>query len=120
MLEPAKTLALTSARYLPSGDPVEGYEIHLGQTTGPDRDRAWLAIGPRTDGAASPDGRVQGTYLHGLFSSDAFRHAYLAQLGAPVSDTAYDDGVDAALDALADHLETHLDLDTLLALASTA
>jgi adenosylcobyric acid synthase len=116
-LEPAKTLALTSARYLPSGDAVEGYEIHLGQTEGPDRARAWLGLAGRTDGAASADGRVMGTYLHGLFASDTFRRAYLMRLGAPASELGYDDGVEATLDALADHLEAHLDLDAVLALA---
>jgi adenosylcobyric acid synthase len=117
VLEPAKTLSLASAIYLPTGDPVEGYEIHLGRTEGPDLSRAWLGLDGRRDGAASPDGRVIGTYLHGLFASDAFRRAYLAQLGAPVSQTAYEDGVEAVLDALAAHLDTHLDLDALLALA---
>ncbi|GKY89534.1 cobyric acid synthase [Sinisalibacter aestuarii] len=117
VLEPAKTLALTAATYLPTGDAVEGYEIHLGRTEGPDCARAWLGLGERRDGAASPDGRIMGTYLHGLFASDAFRRAFLARLGAPVSDTSYDAGVEAALDALAAHLETHLDLDALLALA---
>ncbi|HHS94093.1 MAG TPA: cobyric acid synthase [Rhodobacterales bacterium] len=116
-LEPAKTLALTSARYRPTNDPVEGYEIHLGQTEGPDRARAWLDIGNRTEGATSADGRVAGSYLHGLFASDAFRPAYLARLGLPASDLGYDDGVEATLDALADHMQTHLDLDRLLALA---
>jgi len=117
-LEPAKTLALTAARYLPTGAAVTGYEIHLGQTEGPDRARAWLGLGPRTDGAASPDGRVMGCYLHGLFAADAFRHAYLARLGMPASASGYDEGVEATLDALATHLEAHLDVDRLLALAA--
>lgn len=116
-LEPEKQLALTAATYRPTGDSVEGYEIHLGQTEGPDRARGWLEIGDRTDGAASADGRVMGTYLHGLFASDRFRRAFLAGLGAPVSELGYEDGVDAVLDALAAHLETHMDLDALLALA---
>jgi adenosylcobyric acid synthase len=116
-LEPTKTLALATATYLPTGDAVAGYEIHLGQTEGPDRARAWLGLDGRSDGAASPDGKVMGTYLHGLFASDAFRRAFLATLGAPVSDTGYDDGLEATLDALAAHLEAHLDLDALLALA---
>ena len=116
-LEPAKTLALASARYLPTGDPVEGYEIHLGETEGPDRDRAWLGLGARSDGAASANGLVSGTYLHGLFASDDFRRTYLARIGLPASERGYDDGVEAALDGLADHMEAHLDLDRLLALA---
>ncbi|MEZ5769922.1 MAG: cobyric acid synthase CobQ, partial [Paracoccaceae bacterium] len=118
VLEPAKTLALTEARALASGETVEGYEIHLGRTVGADCARAWLDLGDgRRDGAASPDGRVMGTYLHGLFASDGFRRAYLAGLGAAPSDRGYDDGVEAALDALAAHCETHLDLDRLFDLA---
>ncbi len=116
-LEPAKTLALTEATYLATGESVAGYEIHLGQTEGPDRARAWLGIGDRKDGAASADGRVMGTYLHGLFASDAFRKAFLAQLGAETSDLTYTDALDATLDKLGAHVEAHLDLDALLALA---
>jgi adenosylcobyric acid synthase len=70
----------------------------------------------RPDGAASPDGRVAGSYLHGLFASDPFRRAFLAGLGA-ASRLAYDDQVEGALDALADHVEAHLDLDELLRIA---
>ena len=75
-----------------------------------------LKIGARHDGATSRDGRVQGTYLHGLFSSDAFRAAWLKGLGA-ASSLAYEARVETALDALADHLEAHLDIDALLAIA---
>ena len=39
-------------------------------------------IGGRPDGAISADGRVAGTYLHGLFAADGFRRAFLAGLGA--------------------------------------
>ena len=116
-LEPAKTLALTRATYLPTGDPVEGYEIHLGRTEGPDCARAWLGLDGRRDGAASADGRIRGTYLHGLFASDAFRAAYLSGLGAPAAAMTYEDGLEATLDGLAAHLEAHLDIDALLALA---
>jgi len=117
-LEPAKTLALTQATYLATGDAVQGYEIHLGQTEGPDRARAWLAVGDRPEGAATADGRVMGTYLHGLFGSDAFRRAFLATLGAPTSDLGYADGLEEVLETLAAHAEAHLDLDGLLGLAA--
>ncbi|MFB9149589.1 cobyric acid synthase [Roseovarius ramblicola] len=117
VLQPRKRLGLTEARHEPSGTPVRGYEIHLGETAGPDCERGWLRVGDRREGAQSPDGRVQGTYLHGLFAEDAFRAAYLAELGA-VSDLLYDDAVDATLDALARHLEMYLDVDRLLSLAS--
>lgn len=116
-LAPAKTLSLTEARYLATGDRVSGYEIHLGVTEGPDRARAWLDVAGRSEGAASADGRVRGTYLHGLFASDGFRRTYLTGLGAAVSGPGYDDGLERTLDALAAHIEAHLDLDGLLALA---
>ncbi len=111
-----KRLALTSARHVASGTAVEGYEIHLGKTQGPDCTRAWLEVNGRPEGAASSDGRVRGCYLHGLFASDAFRAAYLADLGA-MSEMRFDDSVEDTLDALAAHLETHMDVDQLLSLA---
>ena len=84
--------------------------------------RAHLALKPfsvlESEGASSPDGRVRGCYLHGLFAGDAFRAAYLRDLGAAPSGTGYDAGVEATLDALAGHLEAALDLDRLLALAA--
>lgn len=114
VLRAEKRLALTEAKY---GDvPVSGYEIHLGRTSGPDCARGWLTIGTRTEGAASADGHVRGTYLHGVLAQDGFRAAYLSELGGQ-SEIRFDDGVDAALDALAEHLEQSLDLDAMLALA---
>ncbi|GGF53831.1 cobyric acid synthase [Paracoccus acridae] len=97
------------------GQTVTGYEIHMGRTTGPDCARP-LAHVPGPDGAVSRDGRIMGTYLHGLFSDDGFRAAWLARLGA-ASQPGYEAGVDQALDDLADHLEAHLDVGGLLAVA---
>jgi adenosylcobyric acid synthase len=75
-----------------------------------------LTLDGRPDGAGSADGRVQGTYVHGLFAGDAFRRAWLAHLGI-ASTLAYEARIEAALDALADHLEAHLDIDRLLKIA---
>ena len=113
-----KRVTLTKAKALEGGAPVSGYEIHMGRTEGPDCTRAWLEIDGRPEGAASANGRIRGSYLHGIFSSDSFRASYLKQLGVS-SDIAYEDGVDQTLDDLADHLETHMDLDLLLSLAKT-
>ncbi|MEY8843195.1 cobyric acid synthase CobQ, partial [Cribrihabitans sp. XS_ASV171] len=104
------------ARALSSGVPVTGYEIHMGRTSGRDCARAWLDLDGRPEGAAARDGRVRGSYLHGLFSADGFRAEYLAMLGAE-SVPGYEDGVDDVLDRLADHLERHMDLDLMLSLA---
>lgn len=116
-LEPKKTLALIKARHIASGEPVEGYEIHLGRSTGPDTARAWLSVDGRPEGAVSADGRVLGCYLHGLFSADGFRKAYLEELGARAASSGFETRVDTTLEALAQHVETHLDLDRLLSLA---
>ena len=101
------------------GAAVTGYEMHIGETSGADTARPWLTLSDgRADGAVSADGRVMATYLHGLFSSDDFRRAFLSQLrGGQFAATSYEAGVEDALDALAAHLERHLDLDGLLALA---
>jgi adenosylcobyric acid synthase len=117
VMSPEKRLALTEATHIASGLPVSGYEIHLGRTTGPACARPLLSIGPRPEGAQSPDGRVQGTYLHGLFSADAFRAAFLTALGHPAPASDHAATVDQTLDALASHISTHLDLATILNLA---
>ena len=112
-----KRVTLSNATYDATGDPVAGYEIHIGDTHGPDRKNAWLTLDGRSEGAASADGRIRGCYLHGLFTSDGFRAAYMEGIGAPVQTMHYDAGIEAALDALAEHIETCLDVDRLLALA---
>ena len=114
VMKPEKRLALTAASYLSSGDAVQGYEIHIGETTGPDCARAWLSVDGRAEGAASADGHVMGCYLHGLFGADAFRAAFLDRLGLQAGSHDYMGGVEATLDALAEHVATHLDLDRLL------
>jgi adenosylcobyric acid synthase len=118
VMTPEKRLALTTATDIATGLPVQGYEIHLGRTTGPACARPWLMIGDRPEGAQSDDGRIRGTYLHGLFAADAFRAAWLAALGHSGPVAAHAAAVDATLDALARHIEAHLDLDALLALAA--
>ena len=117
VMKPEKRLALTTATYLPTGDAVQGYEIHIGQTDGPDRAHGWLSVNGRTEGAASANGQVRGCYLHGLFAADGFRARFLQNLGATGPVTAYGAGVEATLDALAEHLEAHLDIDAILGLA---
>src|SRR5690606_39728977 len=42
-----------------------------------------------TDGMVSGDGRIFGTYLHGLFTNDHFRRAWLESLGAPGGQTPF-------------------------------
>ena len=119
VLRPRKRLARTVAEDAATGTRATGYEIHLGETAGPDAARGWLTVGGRPHGASDASGRVRGCYLHGLFADDGFRQAFLAGLGAAPSDLRYEDGVDATLDALADHLAAALDLDSLNDMART-
>jgi adenosylcobyric acid synthase len=112
-----KRLSLVAARHAPSGLAVQGYEIHIGVTQGADCARPFAHVDGRAEGAMSADGRIMGSYLHGLFAQDAFRAAFVAGLGAAPSGLAYGARVQATLDALADHLEAHVDVAGLLALA---
>lgn len=117
-LGPHKRLAQVTGQHRATGQPIGGYEIHLGQSDGPDRARPFAHVAGRGEGAVSPSGQVAGSYLHGLFQSDAFRAAYLAGLGGRPSDHRHSDGIDRTLDALADHLEAHLDVAGILSLAA--
>ncbi|MEM6388959.1 MAG: cobyric acid synthase [Pseudomonadota bacterium] len=116
VMHPDKRLSQVSATHRASGTDFEGYEIHIGQSDGPDRALPFADIDGQPEGAISADGRVIGSYLHGMFASDAFRAAFLAAFGAP-STASYGATVEAVLDDLAQHLEAHLDLDAMLALA---
>jgi adenosylcobyric acid synthase len=67
------------------------------------------------DGAVSPDGRVLGTYLHGIFDNHGFRTAFLNRIrrekGLPLQ--SEDNMVEDPFDLLAQHLERHLDMKRL-------
>ena len=92
--------------------------MHMGRTSGRDVAKPMLHLGAQAEGAVSSDGRVMGCYLHGLFASDPFRHAFLSRLKSrPRSGLVYEDAIEATLDRLAAHLARHLDLDRLLATA---
>ena len=117
VMTPDKRLTETEAVHAATGTAFRGYEIHIGATEGPDRSRPFAHVEGRPEGAVSADGRVAGSYLHGMFRDDAFRKAWLAAQGAQASDFAYGETVERTLDALAAHMEAHLDLDALFATA---
>jgi adenosylcobyric acid synthase len=117
-----KTLASVTGVSPVTSDPVAGFEMHMGDTIGPDTTRPMLLIEDqdtnRPDGARSADGRVSGTYVHGLFASDDFRHSFLKSL-YPARSKGFDwnQHIDVALDRLADHLEAHIDTAQILEIA---
>ncbi|MCF6102541.1 cobyric acid synthase [Mesorhizobium muleiense] len=117
VMQPEKTVRNVSARSVQFDLPLQGYEIHLGRTTGPDTLRPSAVINGADDGAVSADGKVSGSYLHGLFSADAFRAKFLENLGVNSGGIDYRAEVERALDEIAAELETHLDCDAIFGLA---
>jgi adenosylcobyric acid synthase len=99
------------------GGAFEGYEMHVGRTTGPALERPLLSP---SGGATSADGRIAGCYVHGLFAKAEARAAFLAQFGAQAQVGDYGDVVDAALDEIAATLAQCFDIEALLRLAQAS
>jgi len=100
------------------GAPFSGYEMHIGATEGPDAAFPFARLADGSpEGAMSPDGRVIGSYVHGLFADDRQRGAWLQRFAAGKTQVSYETAVDAILDRLAAHLEAHVDVDRLLTLS---
>lgn len=113
-----KRLAAVSGVLTAAGARFHGYEMHIGRTSGPATHCPLIRFDDgRNDGAMSPDGRVCGTYVHGLFAADECRAALLAICEASVAARPYDATLDNALNVLAGHIETYVDVEQLLKLA---
>ena len=121
----AKALGEVLGTHLVSGAAVRGYEMHMGRSTGPAMQRSLFSLRRRgssatgnvdqeVEGAQSADGRIAGTYVHGVFAADEFRAWFLAQLGVRSAVTGFDGQVDEALDDIAQALEDCLDVERLL------
>lgn len=114
-----KVTVAIRGRHPQTGCPIEGYEIHMGRTRLGPGVTPWLEIqegeaGWRPEGAASPDGLVLGTYVHGLFDAPAFRRHFLNRLRLrrdwaplPVEPRP---SLDEQIDRLADFADKHLDM----------
>ncbi len=116
-MEPEKVTRTLDAEDALSGKRVTAYEIHAGRTAGPAMGRPFLDFAGEGEGARSADGRIAGCYLHGLFTSDAYRAWYLEGLGLQAGGLDYRASLEEALDDLAESLETHVDAEALLGLA---
>ncbi|MCM2466500.1 cobyric acid synthase [Methanoculleus oceani] len=97
---------------------VDGYEIHMGETERGDLPAAFAG-----EGAATPDGLVFGTYMHGLFQNPGAANALLAYLserrGVPFEPMTAapgggGNGIVAAYDDLARHFEEHVDMNAIM------
>ena len=121
-----KVLIRVVGSHRESGCPIEGYQVHMGRTrTGsgvvplldvqkPDQSVAWA------EGASSADGRVFGTYVHGLFDAPAFRRRFLnglrARRGWSALDVQAERSLDQTLDDWADFVAQHVDLPAIAAI----
>ena len=116
-----KVLRPAAGALIADGARFDGYEIHVGHTTGADLARPMLRFDEGgEDGAQSADGRIAGVYVHGLFSRASARASILGRLGVAATNADHAATVDAALDQIAEDLATAVDVDGLAALACFA
>jgi adenosylcobyric acid synthase len=108
---------------------VRGYFVHMGRTTGRGVRRCFLlrsrndVIGRSesgedegVDGAVNDNGKIWGTYLHGVFDLSGFRRAWINRIRdrkglTPLPDEISRDisqSLSGQLDTWADHLQLHL------------
>ena len=130
-MKSAKTLSRSSGTWLATGDPVEGYEIHMGITRSLSDMTPLIKVTKRngeriseSDGVVSEDGKKWGTYFHGLFNTTKFRCKFLQRLNPdyhPAEDNASASFIvqfrNQQYDLLADHFRAHLDLKKLAEIA---
>jgi adenosylcobyric acid synthase len=127
------TQVKASALGFPGLDPVgllTAYEIHMGfsESVGPGKpafeikDRNGRAV-KVLDGWVHPNGRIWGTYLHGVFDNDAFRKKLLDTIaeGKGIAWEGKDSGsfgafLEAQFDRLADLVRRNVDMDGIRAL----
>ncbi|MGX7058561.1 cobyric acid synthase [Vagococcus humatus] len=102
---------------------LEGYEIHMGKTERVG-DKAFCEIvetngvsDSRLDGAVSEDGKVIGTYLHGVFDSSRWRRNFLNNIRlskglSPIEEVAmpYKEYKAKEYDKLADLIRENVDM----------
>ncbi|MDQ0558622.1 adenosylcobyric acid synthase [Rhizobium mesoamericanum] len=108
-MAPEKTVRNSVATAVADGSLLCGYQIHLGITEGEDCGRPFAIVDGKPDGAVSADGRIAGTYLHGMFASDIYRSRLLQSFGLSGETSDYRAGVEKALDDIAAELQACLD-----------
>lgn len=118
VLKGPKTLRESTGTCLLDKTSVAGYEMHMGVSSGTACQTPWLHLNGKNEGAVSVDGRIKGTYLHGLFNEDGFRHGFLQEIDEKcTASLSYEQQIEDVLDQLAAHLEKTCDLDGLLGIA---
>ena len=100
----------------------DGYEIHLGETIYDENANPFSEITRAgnddvlRDGAVSSDGFIFGTYVHGLFDDDSFRHSFVTAarpargLAPPRQIVFANADRQQRIDRFADHVRRALDM----------
>lgn len=92
-----------------------GYEMHLGETRHHEHYKFFAILeNGRAEGIVSENGKIIGTYLHGIFQGDDARKALLNYFGSKESSINFSDQVENTLDQWADHIEYSLDIAAML------
>ncbi|MES9845002.1 MAG: cobyric acid synthase [Candidatus Sedimenticola sp. PURPLELP] len=117
-LEAEKQLVQVTGTLTLGDAAVSGYEIHMGVSRGEALGKSLVNLSGRTDGAISPDDKVAGTYLHGIFESQAgcdslLQWASLSQACTP----DYNALREREIDRLADAAQEHLDIDRIVSIS---
>ena len=110
--------------HIESGLPIAGYEIHMGRMQEAPGvspvfrlSEGQRAIPEHDDGMRSPDGRVWGTHVHGLFDMEGFRRWWLNRLrqrnGLPELAAGSPSSADGVYDRLAEAVRAHLNMKTI-------
>jgi adenosylcobyric acid synthase len=111
-----KMLTLTTVIDKGSNTICKGYEIHHGRTVIGEHSKP-IHINDMQEacGAENDDGRVWGTYLHGIFDNNEFRRHFIDKVRLskgyePLRSVQADYNIESSIDRLADHVENSVDM----------
>lgn len=123
VLKAPKTTTVTAFSW--EGFKGKGYEIHMGQTQLVEGS-ALLTVESRNlaschdrDGCISADGKVLGTYVHGLFDTPKITCHWLRHIGLASVEVTQVHGPaarDEAYELLAEHMVRYVDVEAILGL----
>jgi adenosylcobyric acid synthase len=109
-LESEKTLANVSGYFGQNKGLIQGYEIHVGETSGAALKKHAFVINGKPEGAISQDDQILGTYLHGIFESAEGCQALLNWAGLDQAEKIdYAAMREQGIERLADAIDAALD-----------
>ncbi len=110
-----------------NGLEVDGYEIHMGRVWPKSNAKAFLHINGRdfssdegTLSTINDDGSVIGTFLHGFWDNDAFRHKFIeylfkrknaSHLLSGLKLNSYAGSIEKTIQEVAQVVKNHVDID---------